>query len=198
MLTERSEAERASTRRPEESLSAWDRERPRTRGRPAPQRRSALRGDTGRVKVPRRLRRARFGPGFKDPSPEGSEADRGLGSGPETGAEPASATEWPRSHIYIYIPITHTSVLPPDSVRGKDASVCARAGARDSSFRGLLQAQTGEVVHGIGVLKLDIHHTVFGNSMQAYGLIPAMGPDTRKLRWRHARVKDDHVTCHTL
>lgn len=199
MLTERSAAERASTRRPEESLSAWDRERPRTRGRPAPQRRGALRGDTGRVKVPRRLRRPRFEPGFKDPSPKGSEADRGLGSEPATGAEPASATEWPRSHIYIYIPITHTSVLPPLTPSGgKDASVCARAGARDSNFRGLMQAQTGEVVHGIGVLKLDIHHTVFGNSMQAYGLIPAMGPDTRKLRWRHARVKDDHVTCHTL
>ena len=199
MLTERSAAERASTRRPEESLSAWDRERPRTRGRPAPQRRSALRGDTGRVKVPRRLRRARFEPGSKDPSPKGSEADRGLGSEPATGAEPASATEWPRSHIYIYIPITHTSVLPPLTPSGgKDASVCARAGARDSNFRGLMQAQTGEVVHGIGVLKLDIHHTVFGNSMRAYGLIPAMGPDTRKLRRRHARVKDDHVTCHTL
>ena len=199
VLTERSAAERASTRRPEESLSAWDRERPRTRGRPAPQRRSALRGDTGRVKVPRRLRRARFEPGFKDPSPKGSEADRGLGSEPATGAEPASATEWPRSHIYIYIPITHTSVLPPLTPSGgKDASVCARAGARDSNFRGPLQAQTGDIVHGIGVLKLDIHHTGFGNSMQAYELILVRGPDTRKLRWRHARVKDDHVTCHTL
>lgn len=160
VLTERSAAERASTRRPEESLSAWDRERPRTRGRPAPQRRGALRGDTGRVKVPRRLRRPRFEPGFKDPSPKGSAADRGLGSGPATGAEPASATEWPRSHIYIYIPITHTSVLPPLTPSGgKDASVCARAGARDSNFRGRMQAQTGDIAHGIGVLKLDIHHT---------------------------------------
>ena len=131
VLTERSAAERASTRRPEESLSAWDRERPRTRGRPAPQRRSALRGDTGRVKVPRRLRRSRFEPGFKDPSPTGSEADLGLGSEPATGAEPESATEWPRSHIYIYIPITHTSVLPPLTPSGgKDASVCACAPAR--------------------------------------------------------------------
>lgn len=60
--------------------------------------------------------------------------------------------------------------------------MCARAGARDSNFRGLMQAQNGEVVHGIGVLKLDIHHAVFGNSMQAYGLIPVMGPDTRKLQ----------------
>ena len=183
MLTERSGAERASTRRPEESLSAWDRERPRTRGRPAPQRRSALRGDTGRVKVPRRLRRAWFEPGFKDPTPKRSAAERGVGSEPATGAEPESATECPGSHIYIYIPITHTSVLPPLTPSGgKDASVCARAGARDIKFRGRLQAQNGEVVHGIGVLKLDIHHTGFGNSMQAYGLIKAMGPDTRKLR----------------
>lgn len=199
MLTERSAAERASTRRPEESLSAWDRERPRTRGRPAPQRRSALRGDTGRVKVPRRLRRAWFEPGVKDPTPKRSAAERGVGSEPATGAEPESATEWPGSHIYIYIPITHTSVLPPLTPSGgKDASVCARAGARDIKFLEALQAQNGEVVLGIGVLKLDIHHTVFGNSMQAYGLIPVMGPDTRKLRSRHARVKDAHVTCHTL
>ena len=149
-------------------------------GAPAPQRPHA---DTAGARAPRRLRRSRFEPGFKDPSPKGSEADRGLGSGPATGAEPESATEWPRSHIYIYIPITHTSVLPPLTPSGgKDASVCVRAGARDSNFRGLMQAQTGDIVHGIGVLKLDIHHTVFGNSMQAYGLIPAMGPDTRKLR----------------
>lgn len=40
--TERSAAERASTRRPEESLSAWSQEPARTRGRPAPQRRSAV------------------------------------------------------------------------------------------------------------------------------------------------------------
>ena len=183
MLTERSAAERASTRRPEERLSAWDRERPRTRGRPAPQRRGALRGDTGRVKVPRRLRRPWFEPGFKDPSPKGSEADRGLGSGPATGAEPASATEWPRSHIYIYS-TTHTrSVLVPLTSSGdKDASVWARAGARDSTPGGQMQEQNGDVVHGIGVLKLDIHHAGFGNSMQAYGLIPVRGPDTRKLR----------------
>ena len=129
VLTERSEAERASTRRPEESLSAWSQEPARTRGRPAPQRRSAHHADTAGAKAPRRLRRAGFEPGFKDPSPKGSEADRGLGSGPATGAEPASATEWPRSHIYIYIPITHTSVLPPDSVRGR-TRVCVRVRAR--------------------------------------------------------------------
>lgn len=160
VLTERSEAERASTRRPEESLSAWDRERPRTRGRPAPQRRSALRGDTGRVKVPRRLRRARLEPGFKDPSPKGSEADRGLGSEPATGAATGSATEWPRSHIYIYSNHTHERPSPPDSVRGEGREcVCVRAGAHGGTFLGGMQAQNGEVVHGIGVLKLYIHHT---------------------------------------
>lgn len=183
MLTERSAAERASTRRPEESLSAWSQEPARTRGRPAPQRRSALHADTAGAVAPRRLRRARLEPGFKDPSPKGSEADRGLGSEPATGSEPASATEWPRSHIYTYIFQSHTRAsFPPDSVRGKDASVCARAGARGIKSWGRMQPQTGEVVHGIGVLKLDIPHTGFGNSMQAYGLIPAIGPDTRKLR----------------
>ena len=161
MLTERSAAERASTRRPEESLSAWDRERPRTRGRPAPQRRSALRGDPGRVKVPRRLRRAWFEPGFKDPSPKWSEAERGLGSEPATGAETGSATEVAQVtyiHIFLY---PHTSVLPPlTSSGGKDASVWARVPARAFDIlSGGMQAQTGEVVHGIGVLKLDIHHT---------------------------------------
>lgn len=130
MLTERSGAERASTRRPEESLSAWSQEPARTRGRPAPQRRSALHADTAGAKAPRRLRRARFGPGFKDPSPKGSEADRGLGSEPATGAEPASATEWPRSHIYIYSNHTHERPSPPDSVRGEGREcVCARARA---------------------------------------------------------------------
>lgn len=130
--TERSGAERASARRPEESLSAWDRERPRTRGRPAPRRRSALRGDTGRVRVPRRLRRAQFGPGFKDPSPKGSEADRGLGSGPATGAEPASATEWPGSHIYIYSNHTHERPSPLTPSGGR-TRVCVRVRARGVS-----------------------------------------------------------------
>ena len=184
VLTERSAAERASTRRPEESLSAWSQEPARTRGRPAPQRRSALHADTAGAKAPRRLRRPWFEPGFKDPSPKGSEADRGLGSGPAAGAEPASATEWPRSHIYIYS-TTHTQERPsPLTPSGGRTRVCvgARAGARGIKFREALQAQSGDVVHGIGVLKSDIHHTGFGNSMQAYGLIPAMGPDTRKLR----------------
>ena len=137
VLTERSEAERASTRRPEESLSAWSREPARTRGRPAPQRRSALHADTAGARAPRRLRRARLEPGFKDPTPKRSEAERGVGSEPATGAETASATEWPRSHIYIYS-TTHTrSVLAPLTPSGgKDASVWARARARGISNSG--------------------------------------------------------------
>lgn len=71
-----------------------------------------------------------FEPGFKDPSPTGSEADRGLGSGPATGAETESATEWPGSHIYIYSNHTHERPSPPDSVRGEGREcVCVRAGA---------------------------------------------------------------------
>ena len=118
-------------------------------GAPAPQRPHA---DTAGAKAPRRLRRARVGPGFKDPSPKWSEAERGLGSEPATGAAPASATEWPGSHIYIYS-TTHTrSVLSPlTSSGGQDASVWARAGACDSKLQGALQAQNGDVVHGIGV-----------------------------------------------
>ena len=81
--TERSAAERASTRRPEESLSAWSQEPARTRGRPAPQRRSALHADTAGAKAPRRWRRAEPG----QPSNRGSKtrprsgAQRSEGSG---------------------------------------------------------------------------------------------------------------------
>lgn len=137
VLTERSAAERASTRRPEESLSAWSQEPARTRGRPAPQRRSALHADTAGAKAPRRLRRPWFEPGFKDQPPKWSEAERGGWSGPATGADTASGTEWPRSHIYIYS-TTHTTraSFPPDFVRGKDASVCGRARARVISNSG--------------------------------------------------------------
>lgn len=136
MLTERSEAERASTRRPEESLSAWSQEPARTRGRPAPQRRSALHADTAGAKAPRRLRRPKFEPGFKDPSPKGSEADRGLGSEPATGAESASATEVAQVtyiHIFHY---PHTKrPCPPDFVRGQGREcVGARARAGVSNF----------------------------------------------------------------
>lgn len=142
--TERSAAERASTRRPEESLSAWDRERPRPRGRPAPQRRSARHADTGRVKVPRRWRRAEPG----RPSNRGSMTDprsgargsvgtgNGYGNGIGNGCDLA--------HIYTYIPLPTqherpSCLLPPDSVRGRrhgGASVCGRARARTISISG--------------------------------------------------------------
>lgn len=149
--TERSAAKRASARRPEGSLSAWDRERPRTRGRPAPP--APQRPSRGHRagEGPPAPATACFGPGFKDPSPTGSEADRGLGSEPATGADTDSDTEWPRSHIYIYS-TTHTrSVLVPLTKSGdKDASVWARARARGSTPGGQMQAQTGDIVHGIG------------------------------------------------
>ena len=130
VLTERSEAERASTRRPEESLSAWSQEPARTRGRPAPQRRSALHADTAGAKAPRRLRRPRFEPGFKDPTPKRSEAERGVGSGPATGAETASASEWPRSHIYIYSTTHTTRASFPRTTSGGRTRVCVGARPR--------------------------------------------------------------------
>ena len=126
-------------------------------GAPAPQRPS--RGHRRGEGSPALLRRPWFEPGFEDPTPKRSEAERGVGSEPATGAETESATEWPRSHIYIYS-TTHTHERPSPGLRpGKDASVCGRAGARVFyRFGGAMQAQNGEVVHGIGVLKLDIHH----------------------------------------
>ena len=130
VLTERSAAERASTRRPEESLSAWDRERPRTRGRSAPQRRSALRGDTGRVKVPRRLRRARFGPGSKDPTPKRSAAERGVGTGNGCGNGIGNGVaQVTYIHIFHY-PHTQERPSPLTPSGGKDASVCVGARGR--------------------------------------------------------------------
>lgn len=138
VLTERSEAERASTRRPEESLSAWSQEPARTRGRPAPQRRSALHADTAGAKAPRRLRRPRFGPRFKDPTPKRSEAERGVGSEPATGAETGSATEVAQVtyiHIFHY-PHTRSVLVPLTSSGDKDASVCGRARARGVSNPG--------------------------------------------------------------
>ena len=137
VLTERSEAERASTRRPEESLSAWSREPARTRGRPAPQRRSALHADTAGAKAPRRLRRPWFEPGFKDPTPKRSEAERGVGSEPATGAATASATDvtWLiYTHIFHYPHSTSAPGSPPPLTEsgGGDpgARVCVGARAR--------------------------------------------------------------------
>lgn len=113
VLTERSEAERASTRRPEESLSAWDRERPRTRGAtgaPAPQR-------------PSRGHRAGEGPpapatahartGVQRPEPEGERSGprarvgTGNGCGSGIGNGVAQVT-------YIHIFQSHTRAsFPP-------------------------------------------------------------------------------------
>lgn len=132
-------------------------EDPRATGAPAPQR-------------PSRGHRAGEGPpapatakvrtGVQRPEPEGERSGprarvgTGNGCGNGIGNGVAQVT-------YIHIFQSHTRAsFPPDSVRGKDASVCACARAREvSTFRSALQAQNGEVVHGIGVLKLDIHHT---------------------------------------
>lgn len=131
VLTERSAAERASTRRPEESLSAWSQEPARTRGRPAPQRRSAL----TRTPQGRRL------PGACD----GHESDRGSKTRPRGAAKRSEGSGRNRQrvrrrhrqrsgpgHIYTYISLpTHRSVLAPLTPSGgKDASVCGRARAR--------------------------------------------------------------------
>lgn len=104
-------------------------------GAPAPQRPHA---DTAGAKAPRRLRRARIEPGVKDPTPKRSEAERGVGSEPATGAETASASDvtWLiYTHIFHYPHNTSAPRVssPPDSVRGRrpgGASVCGRARAR--------------------------------------------------------------------
>ena len=136
-------------------------------GAPAPQRpsRGHRRGEGSPAPATGLLRT-----GVQRPEPEGERsgprARVGTGTGCGTGIGNGVAQV---TYIHIYIPITHTSVLPPLTPSGgKDASVCVRAGARDSNFRGLMQAQTGDIVHGIGVLKLDIPHAGFGNSMSAY------------------------------
>ena len=160
VLTERSAAERASTRRPEESLSAWSQEPARTRGRPAPQRRSAL----TRTPQGRRL------PGARD----GHDSDRGSKTRPRSAAKRSEGSgqgrqrvrkrhrqrKWSGSHIYIYSTTHTTRASFPRTTSGEGREcVWARARARGIKIQGALQAQTGDVVHGIGVLKLDIHHT---------------------------------------
>lgn len=159
VLTERSAAERASTRRPEESLSAWSQEPARTRGRPAPQRRSAL----TRTPQGRRLPGACDGPGSNRGSKTRprSAAKRSEGSGRnrQRVRNRHRQRKWLRSHIYIYSTTHTTRASFPRTTSGEGREcVWARAGARDIKFRRPLQAQNGEVVHGIGVLKLDIHH----------------------------------------
>lgn len=84
------------------------------------------------------LATARVGSGFKDPTPKRSEAERGVGSEPATGAETDSAlgvTWLIYTHIFHYPHNTSAPRVssPPDSVRGRrpgGASVCGRAGAR--------------------------------------------------------------------
>ena len=124
--------------------------------------------------------------GVQGPEPEGERSGprarvgTGCGNGCGTGTG-LGVSQVTYIHIFQY---PHTRVLPPLTTSGgKDTGVWARVHARAFDIlSGRMQAQNGDLVHGMGFLKLDIHHTGFGNSMQAYGLIPAMGPDTRKLR----------------
>lgn len=137
VLTERSAAERASTRRPEESLSAWSQEPARTRGRPAPQRRSALHADTAGAKAPRRPATAQVRTGVQRPDPEaqrsGARGRVGTGNGCGTGI----GNGCDLAHIYTYIPLPTQHERPSPGLRpGKDASVCGRARARGVSNSG--------------------------------------------------------------
>ena len=133
-------------------------EDPRATGAPAPQRPS--RGPRAGEGPPAPATgQVRTGVQRPDPEAERSGARGRVGTGNGCGTGIGNGVAWV-TYIHIYSNHTHTSVLPPLTPSGgKDASVCARAGARDSNFRWPLQEQNGEVVHGIGVLKLDIHHT---------------------------------------
>jgi hypothetical protein len=181
-------------------------------GAPAPQRpsRGHRRGE-GSPALATGGARPALEPGFKDPTPKRSAAERGVGSEPATGAETGSATDvtWLiYTHIFHYPHNTSAPRVssPPDSVRGRrpgGASVCGRArGRAGNTFRGPLQAQNGEVVHGIGLfqvghssqdcLGIRVRHAAdSGERSQSFSTLTC-----RVLR--HARVKDDHVTCHTL
>ena len=141
--TERSAAERASTRRPEESLSAWSQEPARTRGRPAPQRRSALHADTAGAKAPRRWRRAEPGQpldrGSKTRPRSGARGRVGTGNGCGNGL----GTRCDMAHIYTYIPLPTqherprvSSPLTPSGEETGGASVCGRARARVVALSG--------------------------------------------------------------
>lgn len=145
VLTERSAAERASTRRPEESLSAWSQEPARTRGATgasAPQRpsRGHRRGE-GSPALATALPRT----GVQRPDPEversGTRGRVGTGSGCGNGLGIGVA---PITYIHIFHYPHNTSVLPPlTSSGGKDASVCGRARARGiSNFRGSRKSKT--------------------------------------------------------
>lgn len=91
--------------------------------------------------------------GVQRPDPEaqlsGARGRVGTGNGCGHGIGIGVA---PVTYIHIFHYPHNTSVLPPDYVRGR-TRVCvgARAGARGIKIREPLQAQNGEVVHGIGV-----------------------------------------------
>lgn len=129
VLTERSEAERASTRRPEESLSARSPEPARTRGRPAPQRRSAL----TRTPQGRRLPGACDGPasnrGSKTRPRSGAKRNEGSGRNRQRVRTRNRQRSGP-GHIYTYIPLPTQHERPsPDYVRGR-TRVCVGARPR--------------------------------------------------------------------
>lgn len=130
VLTERSGAERASTRRPEESLSAWSQEPARTRGRPAPQRRSAHHADTAGAKAPRRLRRHGSNRGSKTRARRGAKRTEGSGRNRPRVRKRHRQRKWLRSRIYIYS-TTHTQERPsPLTPSGGRTRVCVGARGR--------------------------------------------------------------------
>lgn len=131
VLTERSEAERASTRRPEGSLSAWSQEPARTRGRPAPQRRSALTRTPRGRRLPGACDGQGSNRGSKTRARRGAKRTEGSGRNRQRVRNRHRQRSGP-GHIYTYIPIpTHERPSPPDYVRGEGREcVGARACAR--------------------------------------------------------------------
>ena len=114
-------------------------------GAPAPQRPSrGHRAGEGPPALATGGARPAFEPGFKDPTPKRSAAERGVGSESATGAETASASDvtWLiYTHIFHYPHNTSAPSVssPPDSVRGRrhgGASVCGRARARRLAISG--------------------------------------------------------------
>ena len=103
-------------------------EDPRATGAPAPQRpsRGHRRGEGSPAPATAMVRT-----GVQRPDPEaqrsGARGRVGTGNGCGNGIGNGRGS----GHIYTYIPLpTHEASFPPDSVRGKDASVWARACAR--------------------------------------------------------------------
>ena len=131
VLTERSAAERASTRRPEESLSAWSQEPARTRGATgasAPQRptRGHRRGEGSPA-----LATALVRTGVQRPDPEaqrsGARGRVGTGSGCGNGL----GIGCDLAHIYTYIPLPTQHERPsPLTSSGGRTRVCVGARGR--------------------------------------------------------------------